>query len=204
MKKRKAFIYTLEAVLAASLFLGTVTILIPRIESQSAGQRGIQERIHSGLYTLDRTGQLRDNLSRKEIETELEPYVPAGYLHSVSLRKSGYTERQVSSPDNISISRKGDEFELQLWISSSSGLNATFRDTDILQSHDGEGYVLREPGNGEGYLNFTGSGELELRFRNYSTGGTIPSGEEQEVRNVNYILHRNSSWEVKVSLWQEE
>ncbi len=203
--KRKGFIYTLEAIIAASLFLGTVTIIIPQLESGSSEPRNLQQSLHKGLQTLDRSGDLRDNLSRAEIEKELGRFVPSSYNHTVLIGLSSYREEDIdpASGPNLSFKRTGDSFEAQFWVSNASSLNISFAGKRIVESYSGGGYLERELGTGQGNMSFSAaSGDVYTRFNNYSLTGELPNASS--VKNINYVLHHNGSKEVRVSLWQEE
>ena len=71
LKNRKGFVHTLEAVIAASLLITTATVVIPQIQPDKSVKDYTQENIFQGLQTLDKTGELRNDLSTSGLKEEI-------------------------------------------------------------------------------------------------------------------------------------
>lgn len=195
---RKGFVHTLEAILASTLVLGVVLTVMP--EFQQDANKQPQEQVRSGLETLDNTGKLTNDLSPSEIESKIEPYVPAAYNHSVSIVEVESESGKVSSPEEHYIDTSGSYSELQLWIESSNGLNVSFDGEKILEDYSSDGYETVSVSSSSGWLNFTGSGGLEYRFDSYSSDTN--DLDQSEVSVTNYILMENGTKEIQVRLWK--
>lgn len=198
LNHRKGFVYTLEAILASTLVLGVVLTVIPGFQQDVNTQP--QGQVRSGLETLESTGDLTDNMSSEEIENEIDPYVPNSFNHSVAIVTVDSRSSSVSSPDEDYINTTGSYSEIQFWIESSSGLDVSFDNETVLEDYSGNGYKTVPVSNPEGWLNFTGTGELEYKFDSYSSD--IEEIDEDQVSVVNYIVMANGTREVQVRLWK--
>jgi len=199
LNRRKGFVYTLEAILASALVLGVVLSVIPKFQQDAKPQP--EQQVRSGLKTLEKTGDLTDNLSSREIETEIEPYVPNGYNHSVSVLKVESVSDSVSAPYQRKIDTSGTYSELQLWVDSANDLNVSFDGKTVLEKYSGKNYNAFSVSSQTGWLNFTGSGELEYSFNTYSSDRE--DIDQDEVSVTNYIVLKNGAKEVQVRLWKE-
>lgn len=194
----RGFIYTLEAIIAATLFLTTVTVLMPEDAAQPDTET-VQDSVYSTLVSLDRAGQLRDNLSTVELEQEIAPYIPAGYNHSVRVTELATDTKDFSSPSEHYFDRSGEHTEMQLWLEEADNLYITFQGEEVVTDRDSRGY-LQIPLNGsQGWLNFTGSGTGEFDFDVYSKRGDLP--DRETALAVSYIVAEENLTEIKVFLW---
>ncbi len=193
---RKGFVYTLEAVIAATLFIGIVLVVIPGIQNDRP-PRTVQATIHTGLGSLDKTYGL-ENRTPTEIENALGEFVPPGYDHSVRLAKTNTETRKVTAPATYSLDKSGDHFEVQLWIQSASNLDVKFNGEKLLENYSTSGYQAFEVSTGTGELNFTGTGKAVFDFDAYSYTSGIP--DRKNVISVNYLTGET---EVQTFLWSE-
>lgn len=194
----KGFVYTLEAIIASTLILGVVLAVIPEFQ-QEANTRP-QEKAYSGLEALDKTGELEDNLSADEIESKIGPYIPDAYNHSVSIVEVNSSSGSISAPTEHYINMNGSYSEIQLWVESANRLNISFNDKNILEDYSGSGYQTVSVSGSEGWLNFTGSGELDYRFDSYSSN--TEQIDQDRVSVTSYILLENGIKEIQVRLWK--
>lgn len=198
----KGFIYTLEAVIAATLFLGVTVAVIPEIQDRPARTDAAQTAVHSSLESLDRSGDLRDNLTREAIKADVDGFIPAGFNHSVGITKMETETRYVDSPpDEYFFNKSGDHAEVQLWIENANGLNVTFDGEKIVEEYSSSGYELRTVSGTKGFLNFTGTGELHFDFDVYETDED--SITDDGVRNVNYVVVEKGTRQIQVKIWRE-
>lgn len=197
---RKGFIYTLEAVIAATLFLTTVTMLIPQ-GADPADTRPVKETVRSAIESLDRSGDLRDDLTVAALEAELDPFVPTGYNHSVRVTEVETENRKLNSPQEFYFDKQGEGAELQLWLHEASNLEATFDGETVIQDRDSVGYVQEPLPGTEGYLNFTGTGKGSFDFDVYHQKGGLP--ESDSTRSLSYVVAEENLTEIKVFLWTE-
>lgn len=193
----KGFVYTLEAVIASALLLGVLLTVIP--EFQQDADANPQLHVRSGLKTLDKTGNLTDNLSSTEIENELQNYIPGSYNHSVDIVEVETASGSFSAPDQDYIDTDGGYSELQIWIDSASGLNLSFNGNNILEDYSSTGYEHVNVDSQDGWLNFTGSGKLRYRFDTYKSDTTAL--DQEQVSVTNYLVLENGTKEIQVRLW---
>lgn len=194
--RKKGFVYTLEAVIAATLFLGMVIIVIPDIQTERPS-RTSQDTVVNALETIDKTSEL-DNMTKDEIETELSSFVPAGQNYSVRIAEVKTETREFNAPEDFQFDKNGTYTEIQFWIESSNNLNATFDGKSLLDNYSSSGYELRKASSTSGTLDFTGSGDLTFEFDVYSFSGSIP--DREKMKTVNYLTDGK---EVQVFLWNE-
>lgn len=195
---RKGFVHTLEAIIASTLVLGIVLTVIP--EFQQEANTKPQEQVYSGLKALDNTGELTDNISAAEIESEIDPYVPQAYNHSVSIVKVNSVSDSISPPYQRYIDTTGNRSELQLWIKSANGLNISFNDKTLLEDYSEDGYKTAPVSSSKGWLNVTGSGELEYFFNSYVS--YTSEIDQKHISVINYIVIKNGAKEIKVRIWE--
>lgn len=195
--RRKGFVYTLEAIIASSLFLLTVTTLVP--DAPAENTLAVKKTVHSGLESLDKSGDLRDDLSIAALETEIEPFIPAGYNHSVRLTRVGTETHRFNSPREFHFDKNGGNTELQLWLEQAENLNVTFRNETVIQDRDSPGYLRKTLPSSQGHLNFTGTGKGEFDFDVYSKKGGIP--QSQDLKSVSYVVKSENLTEIRVFLW---
>ncbi len=198
--RRKGFVYTLEAVIAATLFMTIILVVLPGIQDQSL-DRGLQESVHASMESLDMAGELEAGMSASEIEAELDPYIPPGISYSVKLSELDTETRRFNAPEEFSFSEEGDRAELKLWIDYADDLTVTFQDETIVENHDSPDYIQGELSGADGDLSFTGDGEGRFDFDVYTSSGETPDTEN--LRSVNYIISGEKITEIQVFLWQE-
>lgn len=197
LENRKGFVYTLEAVLASLMILGVAVTVLPGFQDEESDTNP-EEQVYSGLQTLDRSGNLTGK-SVSEVETMIEPYVPESYTYSVHFVEVERLEDNISVPHQKYISEEGSYSELQLWINSASNLGITFDGTQVLEGYSGSGYEkisLKEP---EGWLNFTGSANIEYSFDIYQS--TEDNIDTDEVSVAQYVIVENGFKEIRVKVW---
>lgn len=199
--RRKGFIYTLEAVIASTLFLTTVTMLIPA-NAPSGNTAAVQDTVQSALRSLDKSGELRDDLSVSGLESDIESFVPPGYSYRVQRTDVETESHYLSAPDEFYFDKSGGNAELQLWLEEASNLQVTFDGETVIQDRDSVGYVQETLPGTTGYLNFTGSAVGRFDFDSYSREGQLP--EKGDTRTVSYILAGKNLTEIKVFLWLED
>jgi hypothetical protein len=202
-RDRKGFIYTLEAVIASMIFLGTIVTVVPELQQETTTV-SIGDRMQSGLETLDRTGKLEDNLSVAELENDIRPYVPQGYEYEVLVREYGTETVSTSftdaAPYTGNFINMTGYTEIQFWIESSNGMNAYWDGREIISNHDGKEYLLRQVDN-NGTLKMNGTGSVIFSFNNATSRGNQP-GEQNRIETVNYLIGGETPRQVSVLLWQ--
>ena len=199
LKNRKGFVYTLEAILASLMVLGVAVSVLPGFQNTEESVGNPEQQVYSGLQTLDRSGNLSGK-SVSEVETLIEPYIPESYEYSVQFVEVNRLENDVSAPYETYISEEGNYSEIQLWIDSASDLGISFNETDVLEDYSGSGYEeisLTEP---EGWLNFTGTGDIEYSLNIYQT--TEDNVDEEDVSIAQYVVTENGFKEIRVKLWR--
>lgn len=194
----KGFVYTLEAVIASALVLGVLLSVMP--EFQQDADIKVEKQAQKGLEVLDKTGNLTDNLSSAEIKSELDTYIPDSYNHTVSVTEVKTVSGNISSPYQQNMNGDGNYSELQLWIDSASGLNVSFAGETVVEDYSSSGYKQVSLSQTSGWLNFSGTGELEFEFDTYSSPAT--SIDAEDVFTTSYIVHKNGTKEVRVNIWQ--
>jgi len=201
MAVNKGFVYTLEAVIAASLFLGMVILFIPSVEDQAAPEQA-GDTVRSALESLDKAGEIRDNLTVSEIEDIIDPYVTSGYSHNARITfGKRETERfDTSGEKEFQVGENGDHAELQFWIKEASGLNATYKGEKLIDRRESSGYVEKTVEPGQGYLKFNGTGTGRFTLLTYEKQGDIP--DEENLGSVDYVVESGNFTEVRISLWQ--
>lgn len=190
----KGFINTLEAVLGATILLGTVIALGPATSNPDTGIAS--SRAQTGLETLDKTGELDGTVSASEVEADLENMMPEGYNYTVEIIQMNYSENEVSSPYITSIS--GSEYkELQLWIESGT-INVSSDGNQIL-SYLGPGY--HQTSIESGSLSFNGTGSLSYSVNTFSSGPS-PDIDVEDILSTSYTIIEDGYREIRVKMWQ--
>lgn len=189
---RKGFIYTLEAVIAASLMMGTVVFVIPEIQQT---EPPTMEDLNSALVSLDGSDSLGNNTSG--IEDDLQPYKPSNYNISV-LTDSVETRDGSVDGDGQYYLEDGNK-EVMLWIESASNLEITYSGSTVFDRSE-SGYHRFNVDPEPGYLNFTGTSDLDFRVNRFRSSGSLPASSE--AYSTNYIDYKNSLREVTVILWR--
>lgn len=188
----KGFVYTLEAVIAASLMLGTVVFVIPEI--QETGSPALDD-LKSAIRALDDVEELGSNNS--EIQSNLEPHTPSNYNLSILSKNVRTEDGTVDGSDEFFLD-EGTK-EVMLWIESASSLEITFRGNTVFD-RDQTGYHRISLEDESGYLNFTGSSQLSFRTNYFWSGGQLP--DTREAYSVNYIDHNGTIREIKGVIWR--
>lgn len=199
MEVGKGFVYTLEAFIAATLFLTMVTVVIPQVTPENSMET-IDDTLMSSLTALEKTGELEDNLTVGELEEDLEPFIPSDYNYTARINKLETDVASTNSPSQHYINLNGSYSEVQLYISSVNSLNATFNGLKILKNRNQEGYVRRDLNAAEGWLNFTGTAELSYSVNSYREVGE--SVEATDVKSVNFVSAGENLSEITVVVWQ--
>lgn len=197
MNTRKGVVHTLEAVLASTLVLGVVLNVIPEFQPDRSTEP--QQQVRSGLESLEKTGKLTDNLTTGEVESEIESYIPYGYNYSVSIVETQRISDSISGTEETYIETQGNYSEILLWVESSNSIDATFNGETVLQGYTGEGFETVPVSSSEGWLNFSGTADLDYNFVTYSS--KRKDIDQNQVSVVNYITEDNGTKEVQVRLW---
>lgn len=190
--KRKGFIYTLEAVIAASLMLGTVIFVVPEVDQNAPPT---SEDINSAMASLDQGGELEGN--RSSIKDQLLPYAPSGY--NLTIRTSTARSRFETVSDGDAFYLESGSKELMLWVDSASNLEVTYRGNTVFDRSQ-EGYHRVNLDSGSGYLNFTGSSDLSFAVQKYGSSGELPPASE--AYSSNYIDYNGTLREIQVITWR--
>lgn len=198
LKNRKGFVYTLEAVIASLMILGVAVTVLPGFQEEEPDTNP-EEQVYSGLQTLDRSGNLTGK-SVLEVEMMIEPYVPEGYNYSVQFVEVERSENNISVPHQQYISKEGNYSELQLWIDSASDLGVTFDGTEVVEGYSGSGYKQISLTESEGWLNFTGSANVEYSFDIYQS--TEDSAAAEDISVAQYIVVEDGFREIRVKVWK--
>lgn len=188
----KGFIYTLESVMAASLMLGTVIFVIPEI--QQTGPPALED-LNTAIVSLDQRDELGDNIL--EIETNLDSYAPSNY--NLTARTETVRTQDESVDGSASFYIKEGNKGVMLWINSATDLEATYRGNTVF-NRDETGYHRLQLQDEPGYLNFTGSSQLDLRLNHYNDQGDLTT--TSQAYTTNYIDYNGSLREVQVIVWR--
>jgi hypothetical protein len=186
---RKGFIHTLEAVIAATILIGTVTVVVPQVRPDPQPEDNTQQRIYQGLQTLDKTGDLRDNLSVEGIEKDVGTVVPDAFNYSVILKDVDTTTYDLIV-DGGSYSPVRS-----LSVNSSSEWSGKYRQTFLRKPEDfvGLGYdreTLRD--NLITYYRFDGSYGVVDGFEDGDISEyTIDTGQFQATQKKSYTGNRS-------------
>lgn len=195
--RRKGFVYTLESIIASSLVLGIILVVMPNIQ---LGPQLDMGEIESGLESLDKRGELREDLSHEAIESKLEPYVPRDYSHSVRVIYTETMSRDVNAPESFNLDGDGDYFELQVWLENPSDMNVSF-DGETLVSNQNSPNYFRQRIDGTGTLEFEGSGDASFEFDSYRSDGSFTQRDRSF--STDYLLDEDGEKEIQVIVWQE-
>lgn len=188
----KGFIYTLESVIAASLMLGTVIFVIPEV--QQTGTPALED-LNTALVSLDQRDELGDSIL--EIETVLDSYAPSNY--NMTVRTESVRTRDISINGEESLYIEEGNKDVMMWIESAADLDVTYRG-DTVFDRDETGYQRLEIGEKSGYLNFTGSPELDLRVNHYRDRGNLTTSSQ--AYTTNYLDYNGTLREVQVIVWR--
>jgi len=200
LNKSKGFVYTLEAIISSALVLGVVLTVLPGFSQQT--DLDPKQKVSSGLKTLDTTGKLTDNISATEIESEIEPYVPSSYNHSVAIIKMDTEYRNISSPYEEKFQNKEGGSDLQIWINSADGLNISFDGKTILENQSSTGYKQFSLSENNGWLNFTGDSNLEFQLNSYSNTNPNQDIKAERIYIASYTVTEDGMKEIQVRLWK--
>lgn len=191
MEMTKGFIYTLEAIIASALVLGTALFIIPQTFAE---QDPDLESIENGLRSLDNQGELGE--TPEEITEQIQAYVPPGYNATVRVTYSNSTYKDVNGEESFYLREGGKK--LLMWPDSDSGFEATYGSTTIGIS--GGGYHETFLDSREGYLNFSSEADLKFQVDRYVTLGDIP--ERERLYSTNYLKAGEGLKEVQVMIWR--
>jgi hypothetical protein len=187
---RKGFVYTLEAVIASSIVLGTSLFVIPNAVPEPEPNF---DSVEKGLISLQSRGELDSSV--ENVTEDIEPFAPQSYNVTVRMTSVDKTEGEVKGGESFQL-RSGYK-KLLLWIDSSTDLEITYRGNSVLDS-DKTGYRELELERSSGYLNFTGSADLKFEVQRYQSEGSLPSSDTVISRNVIGKDER----EIQVVMWQ--
>jgi len=190
----KGFVHTLEAVIASSMILIMVAVVLPQATQNDDFEL---DSAIDGLEDLEERGELV--LDPAILKVQAEPYIPETYNHSVTVRNMETNYTSMSAPEEIYFNSSGNT-ELQIWVRSANNLNVSFRETQIVENRNREGYIEQRLGSSEGWLNTTGSGNLEISFNTFTESGSIP--ERDNIYTQNLLVYKNTSSEIKVAAYR--
>jgi len=194
----KGFVYTLEAIIASGLLLGVVLTVLP--QAQTVTDVDMQGQAYEGLETLHESGEFDHNISNASIEKKIDPYLADSFNYSVSVTEVEEESREISSPYEEHFDGNGSSSELQLWIDNANNLDITFAGNTVLSDRDSAGYKEVSLSKTEGWLNFTGTGELEFHFDSYKTDGDTVTADN--VFATSYIAQINGTKQIRVKTWE--
>lgn len=185
----KGFVYTLEAVIASSIVLSIALFVIPQaVQTEDPDFNSVEE----GMVSLMDRNELG---SQDNISDNVEVYAPDTY--NVSSRVTSYESFSDSVTGGESYELGSGSKELLIWLESGD-LDASFRQETVFSSGD-TGYHEVGLGSASGYLNFTGSGNMDFRVQTLSEEGTVPEADTVFTKN---IFDMESYREVQVYLWR--
>ena len=188
---RKGFVYTLEAVMAASLMMGTVVFVVPEI--QQVGPPAMED-LDTALRSLDQSDELGDNLT--ELDNQLVAYSPPNY--NLTVRKETVRTQDSSVTGGDSIRVKNGTKDLMIWKPEGS-IEATYRGSTVFDRNSA-GYHRAELGSESGYLNFSGSSDADVRINYYGNEGELPVTEV--AYTTNFIDYNDRLRELQVIVWR--
>ncbi|MFB6145193.1 MAG: hypothetical protein ABEJ99_01670 [Candidatus Nanohaloarchaea archaeon] len=194
---KKGFVYTLEAVIASSLMLSMVTIVMPKVMT---GQSVSMENVHAGLKSLDKRGDLRDNLAPSAINQDIHEYVPKGFNTTVRVFKVDKNEGSLNAGNSVSINENGNYHDLEIWAEHPSNMDITFDGKTLASGLNSQRYMVQQI-DGKGTLSVTGSGTIHYSVNSYSVTGTYPTVSQSHA--TSYIISENGLKEIKVIVWKK-
>jgi len=199
----KGFTHVLEGVLATFLLIGAVTTIVPNIETGADSETEFRDRVWNRLETMDRTGNLRDNIQNGELKSQVREAVPQGYNTQVSLVKTDYEEKTYelsSGSKKKEFNVSGEDFEVQLWLESANNINVSFEDTRLLTDINQDKYYLRPLESGTGNLTVNGTGTVTASVNGYVNEGGVTLNSS--VQSVKYVDAKDSSVQIGVFSWE--
>nr|EGQ40183.1 MAG: hypothetical protein J07AB56_09110 [Candidatus Nanosalinarum sp. J07AB56] len=193
----KAFVATLEAVLASSLLLLLTLTLVPLLSQEpSAGDSNL---LQDDLDTLQNLGELPENSSG--VDSSFTDLVPEGleYRSSVTSYESSLYRIDLSDDTRTETVQQASLVEAQLFVeSASSPLSVRFNGSEIA-TVDSSGY-RKIPLPGYGDLTFEGTGELDAVVRRYASNTT--AGQISGTTLFASVIDaRNGTREVRIEAW---
>lgn len=192
----KAFVATLEAVLASSLLLLLTLTLVPLLSQEPSG--GDSNLLQDDLDTLQNLGELPENSSG--VDSTVTDLVPEGleYRSSVTSYESSLYRIDLSDNTRTETVQQASLVEAQLFVESASPLSVRFNGSEIA-TVDSSGY-RRIPLPGYGDLTFEGTGELDAVVRRY-TSNTTAGQISGTTLFASVIDARNGTREVRIEAW---
>lgn len=189
--ERKGFVYTLEAVMAASLMMGVVVFVVPEI--QQVGPPSMED-LDTALGSLDQSGELGENIT--ELEDQLLDYSPSNYNLTVRLETVRTRDRSVTGGDSIRL--ENGTKELMIW-KPEGDISASYKGVTVFDRNSG-GYHRVGLGDRSGYLNFSGSSDADIRVNYYQSEGNLPVTDV--AYTTNFIDYSEKLREVQVIVWR--
>lgn len=212
---RKGFIKTLEAVVAAAIFVIFLLNVVPGISGAEDSGSALKEKVSRHLEGLDKEGNLRQDVVDKEldsIQSSLEGDF-AGYDIAIGLSYIGMTDGRYSGgglTESFEVNKSRAEKEiLRLWVNRGQGIDISINGNSVV-SNPGTGYsqveIESETVDGGNPLEISGSGNLFYRIEqyNYMQNGDLP--EEGKINSLSYtVAGKEGSFqpsELRVYLWR--
>lgn len=192
----KAFVATLEAVLASSLLLLLTLTLVPLLSQEPSG--GDSNLLQDDLDTLQNLGELPENSSG--VDSTVTDLVPEGLEYRSSVTSYESSLYRIDLSDNIRTEtvQQASLVEAQLFVESAPSLSVRFNGSEIA-TVDSSGY-RRIPLPGYGDLTFEGTGELDAVVRRYASNTT--AGQISGTTLFASVIDaRNGTREVRLEAW---
>lgn len=199
----KGFTHVLEGILAAFLLIGAVTTIVPQIETGSNPRTEFRDRTFTRLQTMDRTGNLRENIQNDKLEGLMTETSPTGYETQVSMIETDHEEKRYelsSGSEEKDFNVSGEDFEVQLWLESASDVNVSFNDTRLLTDVSEDRYFLRPLEEGNGTMEVNGTGTITASVNGYQNQGS--KALNSSVQSVKYVDAKNYSVQIGVFSWE--
>lgn len=214
--RRKGFVTTLEAILAATIFLIFLVNVLPNFVSTGAEGDTLERQADTVVRSLDRAGELRDQAVARNlsgIEDDLDSYINGVNL-AVGLSWTNRTDGQVTStPADVLFETNTSQIErerLLLWVDEVTDLTIEVNQQQVA-TIDSTGFhevsIEDETEQGQNNLTFDASSvDLAYTIEQYYYVQSQELPDVDRIYGTGYMMATNSTanepHELQVYLWR--
>ncbi|MFB6265933.1 MAG: hypothetical protein ABEI07_02505, partial [Candidatus Nanohaloarchaea archaeon] len=210
----KGVIHTVEAVLAAILFLFFLLAVMPRMTSQPEPQENVDRRVMKTLRTMDLNNSLRGPLTERnisEVKDRISSHIDAMSVEISALflnSTTGHATFSSSLSRQFQVDRGlAERVELRIWFEDAESPNVSVngntvdRFTGTVDSyHSYEVLNYTSDGSNTFRINVSGSSEAGYTIGVYERNRTGQPPEEVEVFSTSYMVSGNGTSYVPVEV----
>lgn len=216
MKRQKGFVTTLEAILAATVFLIFLVNVLPDFVSSNPEGDILERQADTVIDALDRAGEIRDDAKARNlsaIQSSIETYINGANL-AVGLSWTNRTDgsfKDGTTTQNFTLNTSKIERErLLIWVDNANSLSIEINSQEIFTTSS-EGYYVEkiadytEQGKNNITINSTSSqGHYTIEQYYYLQSQTLPSADA--IYGTSHVSATNSTdnepRELQVYIWR--